>query len=279
MSDLRQRVPGHALIDKLLHQWDVGNIRLGPTPGQVVIDDEAKGWYLGVKGERRVAQLLEGLGESWTVLHSVPAGSKGRDIDHLIVGPSGVFTVNTKYSPGKEVWCAGRGLLVGGVSQAKYLRAAMSEIRQAEVALSHASGLTVPVSGLIVFVAPGRLTRKASVGDPDVDLRVLRDAELLSTIQSRRIFSDDQVRQIAEAACNPKTWLRNPGPSTIGHQIAREYEALEQALEPAVRGFGRHAPRAQVAPARAAAHARTATGGARLRHTVAGGARGPGSTN
>jgi hypothetical protein len=28
MSDLRERVPGHALIDELLHQWDLGTIHV-----------------------------------------------------------------------------------------------------------------------------------------------------------------------------------------------------------------------------------------------------------
>jgi hypothetical protein len=121
----------------------------------------------------------------------------------------------------------------------------MTEIRQTRDALSRESGITVPVAGLIVFVNPRSLSRKAAVGDPDVELRVLRDSELLSTIRTRRIFSDEQVALIADAACDPGTWLRNPMPSTIGHHIRREYEALEQALEPAM---GRAAPVAVGAP-------------------------------
>lgn len=144
MSDLRQRVPGHSLIDELLRQWDLGNIHVSARSDEIVIDDEALGWYRGVIGERRVADLLTQLGDAWTVLHSVPAGVKGRDIDHLVIGPAGVFTINTKYSPGKDVWSAGYGMRVGGFKCDSYVQAALSEVRQAESALSRVSGLTVP---------------------------------------------------------------------------------------------------------------------------------------
>jgi hypothetical protein len=39
----------------------------------------------------------------WTVLHSVPVGTGSTDIDHIAIGPAGVFTLNTKYSPHPSV--------------------------------------------------------------------------------------------------------------------------------------------------------------------------------
>jgi hypothetical protein len=32
----------------------------------------------------------------WRCRHSIPVGSNGADIDHLVIGPGGVFTLNTK---------------------------------------------------------------------------------------------------------------------------------------------------------------------------------------
>ena len=43
-------------------------------------------------------------GEVWRVLHAVPVGDKGSDIDHVLIGPPGVFAINTKNHPGKRVW-------------------------------------------------------------------------------------------------------------------------------------------------------------------------------
>ena len=35
------------------------------------------------------------VGRKWHVIHSVPS-EKGADIDHVVIGPAGVFTLNTK---------------------------------------------------------------------------------------------------------------------------------------------------------------------------------------
>ncbi|MBG6212216.1 hypothetical protein RCH23_000129 [Cryobacterium sp. CAN_C3] len=45
--------------------------------------------------------MLSKLGPEWTVLHAVPVGSGSSDIDHVVIGPAGVFTINTKNHTGK----------------------------------------------------------------------------------------------------------------------------------------------------------------------------------
>ena len=175
VSDLRQRVPGHSLVDELLRQWDLGTIRLDGD--RVVIDDEAVSWYRGVLGERRVASVLQSLDDRWTVLHSVPVGKGSTDIDHVVIGQSGVFTINTKYSPGKEVWVAGRGMYVGGHKQ-PYVHNSLSEAKRAAELLSDTTGLTVPVTALIVFVDPAKLTRKAAAGAGDFESSLLDSSSM-----------------------------------------------------------------------------------------------------
>src|SRR5690348_16911647 len=56
----------------------------------------------GAEGEEAVGELLEGLREQgWRVIHDVSFG-RG-NIDHIIVGPGGIFTIETK-SRGGKVW-------------------------------------------------------------------------------------------------------------------------------------------------------------------------------
>lgn len=233
MSDLRQRVPGHSLVDELLRQWDVGTIHIDPATDGVVIDDEAVGWYRGVIGERRVAGLLARLGSAWTVLHSVPVGSGMSDIDHVVIGEAGVFTINTKYSPGKKVWSGGFKVYVDGFPQ-QYVRNSVFEAERASEALSRAVGMTVPVSALIVFVEPGSLTRKA----PTVEridapaVQVLTDVELLAAFSTRPVFSSEQTTRIVEMAVRPETWHSAPVASSTGRHISQEFEALETAVGP-----------------------------------------------
>jgi len=233
MSDLRERVPGHALIEELLRQWDLGTIRIDEQTDQVVIDEEAEGWYRGVIGERRVGTILTALGEGWTVLHSVPVGRGTSDIDHIVIGPSGAFTINTKFSPGKNVWVAGHGMYVGGTKQ-PYVRNALHEANRASTCLSRSCGLTVPVTALIVFVDPARITQKATPGGGEYDapVQVLRDTEVLTALRGRPEFSTEQVARIAEAAIRPETWSLRGLSASTGTHIAREFLALEAAVGP-----------------------------------------------
>lgn len=53
----------------------------------------------GAKGEEHVGALLDGLAQrGWRVLHDTSLG-RG-DIDHVVIGPPGIFTVETKSHPG-----------------------------------------------------------------------------------------------------------------------------------------------------------------------------------
>lgn len=55
--------------------------------------------YLGYFGERVVAESLEPLkAQGYRVFHDVPAGAEPKpfNVDHVVVGPSGVFAIETK---------------------------------------------------------------------------------------------------------------------------------------------------------------------------------------
>lgn len=53
----------------------------------------------GATGEEQVGSLLETLvGEGWSVIHDASFGHG--DVDHILIGPPGLFTVETKSHPG-----------------------------------------------------------------------------------------------------------------------------------------------------------------------------------
>jgi hypothetical protein len=54
------------------------------------------------------------LGPSWRVLHSLVVSEEGTDLDHLVIGPHGVYCINTKNHPGHSVWVAGNTFMVNG---------------------------------------------------------------------------------------------------------------------------------------------------------------------
>jgi hypothetical protein len=57
-------------------------------------------WSQGAEGEEVVGEILEGLvADGWQVIHDVSLG-RG-NIDHVVVGPGGLFTVETKSRRGR----------------------------------------------------------------------------------------------------------------------------------------------------------------------------------
>jgi hypothetical protein len=252
MSDLRDRVPGHSLVERLLQEFDAGRIR--DEGGHVVVDDEVRSWYRGVHGERAVASELSRLGAGWLVLHSVPVGAGDTDIDHVVIGPGGVFTINAKYSPGKKVWAKGYGLFVDG-HRTSYVPKAIKEAQRASNLLSRASGLTVPVTAIIAFVDPGPMTAAGRVGGDDYEptVRVMRHRDLYNFLGGAPNFSAEQVQRMMDAATRPTTWHSNPKPAAT-HSIAREFEALEAAVGPAlaapITAGTRHSPASSRPPSR-----------------------------
>ncbi|WP_214367037.1 nuclease-related domain-containing protein [Pseudonocardia sp. H11422] len=84
-----------------------------------------RAWRVGAAGERITARHLRRLTDPWwarltdrptrwDVLHAVPVGDQGADIDHVVLGPAGVATVNTKHHPGATVWAGDHVVTVNG---------------------------------------------------------------------------------------------------------------------------------------------------------------------
>ncbi|MDP9431276.1 MAG: NERD domain-containing protein [Actinomycetota bacterium] len=52
---------------------------------------DERAWRIGADGEKAVAARLAELGDRWRVLHAVPVGERGSDIDHVVIGPRLAF--------------------------------------------------------------------------------------------------------------------------------------------------------------------------------------------
>ena len=64
---------------------------------------DERAWRTGANGERIVGFVLGRLPQGWHVFHDIPVGERGANIDHVVVGPGGAFTLNAKNLSGK-VW-------------------------------------------------------------------------------------------------------------------------------------------------------------------------------
>lgn len=62
-------------------------------------------WLRGAAGEAATAGLLEGLPErKWAVLHDLRVPGSRSNVDHLVIGPTGVWAVDTKTTRGRVSW-------------------------------------------------------------------------------------------------------------------------------------------------------------------------------
>jgi len=179
------------------------------------IRTQARSFAIGAWGERVVGRKLDtwAARHGWHVLHAVPVGRRGTDIDHVVIGEFGVVTVNTKVT-GTSVWVGERGLTLGGKA-VPYVQKSRAESVRASRLLSSAVGGRVPVQPVIVFVGAKRFARQRG-GPPDVAvLRAPRDLRRWLRRQ-RRVLAPDQVELIYQAARDPATWQsrrpRRPAP-------------------------------------------------------------------
>lgn len=178
--------------------------------GRSPLSTESRPWYVGAIGELRVADRLARLGPVWTTLHSVPIGERGSDIDHVLVGPAGVFTVNTKFHDDARVWVGGKRILVNG-QKTDHLRNSRFEAQRVRKLLTAVLPDQVPVQAVLVFVS----TRSITIRERPDDVAVVREAELVRWLNRRRaVLDDDQRGRVASALSRRDTWVAHPEPAT-----------------------------------------------------------------
>ena len=168
------------------------------------IRTSAQQFAAGARGERTVGRQLSrwATRHGWHVLHAVPVGQRGADIDHVVIGPFGVVTVNTK-TTGTAVWVGEYGLTVGG-KPVNYLPKSRHEADRAGL-LHRATGLQVPVQAAIVFVGARKVTVR---GGGPADVAVLPTPRALRHwLHSRPpVLQPGQVEALYEAARRPGSW-------------------------------------------------------------------------
>jgi len=215
VEDLALRQPGAAARDQARRARDAAPFRVALARLLHVHADE-RAWRIGADGEVLVAAQLEKLRRRdprWQVLHSLPLGRNGADIDHLLIGPGGVFVLNTKHHPNARIWVAGDALRVNGSSQ-PYVRNSRHEAERASRLLTAACGVSVAVTGVIVLVNAQDIVVKRSPADVHVVNRrrlrrlLRRQPEILDRATVAEIFAtarrpDTWLGQLSEAPRNP----------------------------------------------------------------------------
>lgn len=165
-------------------------------------------WERGAIGERKVAEQLAKLisrDPRWACLHSIPVGNRGSDIDHVVIGPAGVFTINSKYHRGAKIWVGGDTVMIDGVRQ-PYVRNSRHEAGRASRLLSAAVGEPVEVRGIVAIVDAVSFT----IRKQPVDVHVTPRKQLVKYLRSLPVVLDENRRNAILAVARwGATW--HPG--------------------------------------------------------------------
>ncbi len=152
-----------------------------------------------------IASRLDRLTDvGWQVLPDVPFGPSDARLDHLLVGPGGVFTVTTRSHRGKRVWIGAEDVMVDG-RPANHLLDARADADIAGRLLSDATATPVEVRPTLVIVA-GAIGQGLTFLQPPADVAVLRPLDLPDHFERRAgALTSQEVDAIASAARRPAT--------------------------------------------------------------------------
>ncbi|OLM28285.1 hypothetical protein Ae717Ps2_6624 [Pseudonocardia sp. Ae717_Ps2] len=183
-----------------------------------------RSWRVGADGEAEVADLLAELTQvrgwsrlrgrrpGWRVLHSVPLGDgHGRirgDIDHVLIGPPGVVTINTKHHRTGRLRLDGDDLTLNG-RRTDYVPKARREASRAAALLQAALPASIRQISVrpFVVVVGGRLTARSYPPGASV---VMTERLLHSLRALRPELDPDCVDALFDVARRSTTWDTAP---------------------------------------------------------------------
>ncbi|GGX55855.1 hypothetical protein GCM10010358_07160 [Streptomyces minutiscleroticus] len=199
-EDLADNPPGKSLSDRLAESGPglvkrlVARLLRRPT--------QWDSWRKGLEGERRVGAELNRLThQGWRVLHSIPLANNV-DIDHLLIGPGGVFSINTKYHDRRAVWVGDDAVRVDHGKPAPYARKSRAEAKRVGKVLEHYCAFPVPVEPVLVFVGVTELKVVAT----QLSVRVYKEREVAALAPLSGVLTPEQVEEVYGVARHEQAW-------------------------------------------------------------------------
>jgi hypothetical protein len=114
--------------------------------------------HAAMKEEQRIRDELTDLPAGWYVLPSLDAAeldvddqADARRLEHVVIGPGGVFIINLEHQSGAKVWVSEHTVTIDG-RETDRLRDARFEARRASGQLTDSCGFNVTVQAVLVLI-------------------------------------------------------------------------------------------------------------------------------
>ena len=131
--------------------------------------------HAAAKEEQRISAELDDLPAGWYVVHAVGAGEFGdndRPIDHVVIGPGGVYAIYLEHQPGAKVWVSEHTVTIDG-RDSERLRETRFEARHSTNVLTEVCGFDVTVQSVLVLI--GAATMQTLSRPAEVHVRTQHD--------------------------------------------------------------------------------------------------------
>ena len=222
----------HALRECLALQAEAVPVSLfGRLFGVDPLSRDARRSYSGALAEIALADSFAALGAEWTVVHSVPVGGglpgQFLAIDHLLIGPAGLFSITVHSHAGQDIWVGERTFLVdherlGHLAVAEEAASAASRLLTAALA-AEGTAADIEVTPCVVVDSPATLQIRQHAGRT----RVTTARNVTPWLMSLpRLFSPAVVDALAAATLQLSTWPVNP--EMQSHDVHRQRDDFDR---------------------------------------------------
>jgi hypothetical protein len=154
--------------------------------------------HAALKEEQKIAAELADLPAGWFVPPSLDIESVDHHdpddlhVDHVVIGPGGVFTIYVEHQPGAKVWVSEHAVTING-RESNRLRRARFEARRSSRVLTDACGFNVTVQSVLILI--GAATMQTVSHPVEVHVRTQHDIRDWLCRQPPRLDSE-MVRAI-----------------------------------------------------------------------------------
>lgn len=167
---------------------------MGAILASIIYIKKEKSFKKGMKAESRAYFTLQGLSDRYHTFQSVVFDGKKGDIDFVVIGPTGVFTVEIKYANGKITTDRNENILVNEKQRKK------DDLAQAFVqSKTVQEKLNVPVQPILTYVGnvDVRFGKKKVKGVRVIGLRWLQKMIL----EEEEKYSNEEVTNMMIDLC------------------------------------------------------------------------------
>jgi hypothetical protein len=197
--------------------------------GRPPVPPSLRSQYREALGDVAVIDTLLQLGSDWLVRTCEVSGGNG--VEHVVVGPPGIFCIAVRYRRGGAVWIDGSILLVDGERWSDLRDAEFNAVRLTQV-MSDAVGFRVEATPCLVLVG----TRSLTVAKPPRRVAVLTTRDIRTWLKGMpATLSTDEAKALRMSAAAYPGWHLLGGPQAPSASALGVFRKVRAAM-----GHARH---------------------------------------